>query len=98
MSLPYFQTDDRQFSLMQTGWKSALEPVIDNPIVNGILIKNVELINGVTAVNHLLGRKMQGWFITDMNAAATVYRSSPLNNLTLKLTSNAAVIVNLYCF
>lgn len=83
---------------MQNRWSSILTPVLNNPLVNGSFLKSIVLINGVTTLNHLLGRQMQGWFITDQNAAASIYRSAPLNGLTLTLTSNAAVTVNLYVF
>lgn len=82
----------------QTTWATQLDPVIQNQLVNGILISNINLINGVTVVNHKLGRKMQGWMIADINSAATVYRSQPLNDKTLTLTSNASAIANVWCF
>lgn len=86
------------WDLAQTRWSSILSPIVDNPMNNGLLLTGVKLISGVTVVNHLLGRQMQGWIITDINAAATIYRSAPFNNLTLTLTSNAAVTLNLEVF
>jgi hypothetical protein len=64
----------------------------------GVYLEGVNLINGVTQINSKLDRIMQGWMITDINGAATIYRSQPLNSKTLTLTSNAAVTVNLYVF
>ena len=64
----------------------------------GVYLEGVNLINGVTQIDSKLGRMMQGWMITDINGAATIYRSQPLNSKTLTLTSNAAVTVNLYVF
>ncbi len=81
--------------LMQTTWATQLNPIISNPLNSANHLTGIALINGVTTINHLLGRQMQGWFITDINAAATIYRSAPLNNLTLTLTSDAAVTVNI---
>lgn len=98
MSLPIYQSQVPELLLLQTQWTSQLNPLLANPLVNGILLKNVSLANGVTTVNHLLGRKMQGWFITDINGAASVYRSQPFNSLTLTLTSSAQVTVSLYVF
>jgi hypothetical protein len=79
-------------------WASTLNPIIANPLNGTTILKSIELTNGVTVVNHLLGRLMQGWFIVDINAAATIYRSQPMNNLTLTLTSSAAVTVNIGVF
>jgi hypothetical protein len=82
----------------QNTWASQLNPVIANQLVNGLLIKNVGLINGVTVVNHLLARQMQGWFIVDINAAVTTYRSQPMNDKTLTLTSSGVATCNLWVF
>lgn len=95
MSLPQFQTDDKDFSLMQNQWATQLNPMLSNPLNSVLILKNIALINGVTIVNHLLSRTQQGWFLTDINAAATIYRSQPFNSQTLTLTSDAACTVNI---
>lgn len=84
--------------LMQTKWSSQLNPVLANPINNVSILKNISLKNGTTIIPHLLQRNPQGWFLTDIQGAATIYRSAPFNNLTLTLTSNAAVTVNIGVF
>jgi hypothetical protein len=87
--------------MLQTKWASQLNPVLNNPLVAGLLLENIALINGTTIINHKLGRKLQGWLIVGINAAATVYDNQATNQnpqLTLSLTSNAAAIVSLWCF
>ena len=84
--------------LMQTKWASILNPLIKSPLNNVFILENVVLNNGVTTINHLLGRTQQGWFLTDINGAATIYRSQPFNSLTLTLTSNAAVTISIGVF
>lgn len=101
--LPIFQSvgespTSRDFAMMQTQWKSALDPVLSRPSNSGNILPNVALANGVTVVNHLLGRMLQGWAIVDINGAAAIYRSAPLNDKTLTLTSNAAVTVSIEVF
>lgn len=98
MALPLFQTSIKELSLLETQWKSQLDPVLANPMTDMSILKDVALINGTTVVNHLLGRKQQGWVITDINGAATIHRSQPFNDKTLTLVSNAAVIVSLGVF
>ena len=83
---------------MQTKWASILNPLIKSPLNNVFILENVVLNNGVTTINHLLGRTQQGWFLTDINGAATIYRSQPFNSLTLTLTSNAAVTISIGVF
>ncbi len=82
-------------------WASMIEPYINQPIVQGRLVENVSLINGTTVVNHLLGRKLVGWFIVGINGAATVYDNQASNQtpqLTLSLTSNASVVATIWVF
>lgn len=98
MNLPIFLDTSQPFILMQTKWAAILNPVLKNPATNPVILSNVSLINGVTVINHGLGAKLQGWKIVDIDGAATIHRSAPLNALTLTLTSNAAVTVSLECF
>lgn len=101
MSLPKFQTDNKDMGLMQTTWASKLDPVLANPLNNGLLLQSVQLKNGTNQVNHLLGRKLQGWFTTRVRATCSLYDTQDTNTtpqLTLSLVSNANVTVDLYVF
>ena len=86
------------WSLANPQWAASLNPILNNPTNTSMILKNQPLINGVTIINHGLGRLMQGWIITDINGAATIYRSAPFNNKTLTLTSNAIVTVSIEVF
>lgn len=97
MQLPKFITNNLPFQLMQDKWAGILNPLIANPITQGNIL-SAHLISGVTVINHLLSRQMKGWYIIDIDSAATIYRSKPLNDQTLTLTSNAAVNVSLAVF
>ena len=86
---------------LETQWKSQLDPVLSNQLLQGQLLANIALANGTTIVNHKLGRKLIGWFIVGIDGAATVYDNQASNQtpqITLSLTSNAAVNVNLWVF
>jgi len=98
MSLPIYQDPIRNLMLLQTNWASQLNPVITNSLVNGILLQNIALKTGANVINHLLSRQMRGWILTDIDAAATVYRSAPMNTQTLTLTASAPANVNLWVF
>lgn len=98
MKLPIFQSDDRILSMLQTKWASILNPVLGNPINSANLLAGVHLASGVTVVNHGLDRLPQGWFVVDINGAATIYRSAAFSPITLTLTSSAAVTVSLAVF
>ena len=80
---------------MQTKWASEINPVLANPLNGVTILKNISLINGTTIVNHLLQQVQQGWFLIDIQGAATIYRNAAFNNLTLSLHSNADVTVSI---
>lgn len=86
------------WSLANSLWAQALNPVLANPINNITILKNIPLISGVTVINHGLSRMQVGWFLTDINGAATIYRSASFNSTTLTLTSSAAVTVSIGVF
>jgi hypothetical protein len=86
------------WELAQDRWKTILQPLLDSPTLQGNNLTGIALINGSTTVNHLLGRVQQGWILTDVNGAATIYRSGSFNATSMVLVSNAAVTVNIYVF
>lgn len=101
MQLPLFQSSIREFSLLQTMWKSILDPIVSNLITQGIVLKNVQLQIGSNAINHGLGRALQGWVIVRKRGAAAIYDTQDQNQspqLTLLLTSDAVVNINIEVF
>lgn len=87
--------------MMQTKWASILNVLLSNPSLNSNILENVSLGSGTTVINHLLGRKLLGWRIIRINAAATIYDQQTSNqtpDLTLVLVSNAVAIVTLEVF
>ncbi len=84
--------------LMQDRWASQLNPLLSNQLTQGLLLKDQFLVNGMTVINHRLGRQMVGWFVTDISGAAAIYRSAPLDDKTLTLTSDAPVLASLWVF
>ncbi len=101
MTLPIFNTDDRNLSMMQTQWASQLNPVLRMALLDGALLKSQPLISGTTQVNHKLDRKPIGWIITRQRASAIIYDTQDSNlhpELTLSLVSSAAVTVDIWIF
>lgn len=102
MTLPQFQSSDRNFQMMQNAWASQLDPILRNPATQSLLLKNVTLLTGTTnTINHLLGRVLQGWKIIRQRAAASIYDTQDLNaspQLTLTLITSANVVVDLEVF
>jgi len=101
MALPIFSSEMREMTQMQTQWAQSINPVLDLPINNGTILTSITLAVGSNTVNHLLGRKLRGWFIVRQRSAATVYDTQDSNTtpkLTLLLTSSAIVVVDIFVF
>lgn len=84
--------------LAQTKWKSILDPLLARPLNDSNTLTGIVLASGVNVINHKLGRKPQGWVITDTTTAITIFRSQPFNDLTLTLTASGAGVINLMVF
>ncbi len=86
---------------LQTTWSAVLNPVLKNPLVDGVLLKNITLVVGSNQINHKLGRNLQGWLIVRLRGAAVVYDTQDSNQMpskTLLLTSDTGVNVDLWVF
>ena len=84
--------------MQTTRWKSLIDPILKNPLNSVSILEDVSLKVGDNVINHRLGRKLRGWVLLDVNAATTIYRSAPLNDLTLTLNSSAVAIISLGVF
>lgn len=101
MSLPIFKSDSQEMTLMQTQWAQQLNGLLSNPLSNGMLLKEISLSTGNNAVNHKLGRKLQGWVLTRQRALAQIYDAQDTNSmpqLTLSLISDVPTVVDIYVF
>lgn len=98
MNLPIFRDENQTLQLMQSKWSSLLNVLLNKPLSNAGILKDVSLVTGSNTVNHLLGRKMQGWMISDLDTAAQIYRTEPLNDKTVTLNSSANCVVTLVVY
>lgn len=100
MQLPMIQTSLKELQLLESQWKSILDPILGNPILSGRLITDIALVSGNNTVSHKLGRALQGYIVTDMTGAfVNIYRvESPNPTLTLVLNSSGAATIGLMVF
>ena len=96
---------EQQLDDVQTNIANTLSPVLKSLIIDGVLVKDIVLANGVNRVNHTLGRVPEGWLIVDHNTAATVFKTVPTSaantitdSSTISLTSSGAVTVSIWFF
>lgn len=89
------------WELAQTQWAQQIDPVIANPLLNGSILKNVQLSAGINVINHKLGRNLQGWYFTRVRAPVSVYDNQDTNQspqLTLVLIASTPSVVDLAVF
>lgn len=101
MNLPLITTKNQDLSLLQSKWKSILDPIAASPSANVSILKNVSLNTGLNTINHLLGRKLQGWRLVRLRASSTIFDqqdSNTMPELTLVLNASAPVVVDLEVF
>lgn len=101
MNLPLIHTVDQDLSLIQTKWKSVLDPALSEPILDGRLISNISLVSGDNTINHGLGSKLRGYIVVMNSAAVTFYDKQSTNqmpSLTLVLNASGATTVSLWVF
>ena len=93
---------DRNLNLVQDNIETFSIPLVKNPLLDGQLIEDQELVTGQdNIINHKLGRVLRGWLIVRQNAAADIYDTqadNSLPNLTLWLRSSADCTISLYVF
>ncbi len=97
-SVPSVQMADNVTNRMQDNIVAPLNKLLQNPIVQGRTLSGVTLASGSNVIPHGLGRTLQGWIVTDVNALISVYRSAALNAQNLTLTSSGTGTVSLYVF
>lgn len=99
--LPIFITNDKNSVMMQNQWSSQLNPLLDNAIVQGIFLNNIQLSSGNNSIDHKLGHILRGWIITRKRGPAEIYDTQATNSipsLRLNLNASADVNVDLYVF
>lgn len=85
--------------LMQTRWATLLNPLLINPIMQGLAINNV-ILNATTpkTIQTTLERMQQGWFLIDNMANAVVWRTQPFNSQNLTIEASADTTVSIWVF
>lgn len=100
MSLPIFNTNVTELSMMQTKWASQLNPLLSNVLNKAYIIKNIKLQTGDNTINHLQDKALNGYIITRMQGSfAQIYEvPSDMPKKTLILNASAPTTVDLMVF
>lgn len=101
MPLKTVQTKDRILNQIQGNTRDAIQKILANPVLNGVLLTEVSLSVGTNSINHGLGRVLEGWIVVRQRDQADIWDSQDDNTTpqyTLDLDSDTATIVDLYLF
>lgn len=63
----------------QSNVNTALKQIANSAIIDGVLIKGINVGTADTIVNHKLGREPLGWIVVKKNEAGEIYESSTVN-------------------
>ena len=85
---------NRDVTQTQSNVNSSVKQIANSPIIDGVLIKNIDVGTTDTVINHKLGREPLGWIIVRKNEAGEIYESTTVNNnrdkfLLLKASTGA---------
>tara|TARA_R100000664_G_scaffold25460_1_gene35450 strand:- start:2505 stop:2828 length:324 start_codon:yes stop_codon:yes gene_type:complete len=75
------QIDPQNSNITQTqsNVNTALKQIANSAIIDGVLIKNIDVGTADTIVNHKLGREPLGWIVVRKNETGEIYESSTVN-------------------
>lgn len=100
--LALVQTQDRNVNQLQQNIKQTLQPILNNPLVDGLVKTAVQLQTGNNTIPHGLGRTLQGWIPVRYHGAwAQIYDLQDTNqdaSTTLILNASAPAEIDLYLF
>lgn len=101
VTVPYQQTESRQFNQFQQSLKTALQPITSNPQSLSVTLKQVSLVAGSNTIPHTLNRNLQGWYIVRIRSSATIYDTqdtNPAPSQTLILVASANAVVDIVVY
>lgn len=91
-----------ELARVQDNVATTLNAITAKPVLDGVLLKSVALINGVTnVVDHSLGRSPLGWIVVRKRATADIWDVQDANlnpSRNLNLVCSADVIIDLWVF
>lgn len=93
---------DKDLSKLQNNIDIVIKPILNCPIIDGVLVENVSLsTSSANEVFHKLGRKPIGFIIVKQSADSRIWdsqSSNPTPDRTFLLSCSNAVTVNIWFF
>lgn len=94
-----FRSGDRALDEAQANVDAALRPVLESPLLGGLLVGPLTFASGSTQlVAHGLGRAPRGWLLVSPRGHAALSESDSPSGRHLALTSDADLTCSLWVF
>jgi hypothetical protein len=82
---------------LQSNIEDAIGKIIRNPILDGIIFDDLQLVSGSNAIAHKLARVPRGFIVIGQSNASTIYTASK-NEKFLNVVTSGAVTVSILVF
>lgn len=90
-------TNNWELDQVQTNVEQVLTPIATIPQNDGAAIRQVKLLTGINRIAQPLTRKPLGWYVTDKDTTADIYRSA-WDSRTVTLVTDNDVTVDIWIF
>jgi len=92
---------NEEVTRLQSHIKTTLNPLLELPISDGVLIKNLSIATSDTIVEHKLAREYEGFIITRLKSNSVIYESDTANTfkdrkIILKASATATADIYFY--
>ena len=92
---------EQEVTRLQSHLKTVLNPLLELPISDGVLSKDLTVNTTDTLIEHKLGRKPEGFLITRLKSNSVIYESATANDEAARLIiliASAAATADIYFF
>lgn len=100
--LKKLDTNSSELNKFQDNVENSLQGLLNAPILNGTLIKDIPLVNGrVNEITHELGREPQGWYVVRKRADSRIWDTQEYNpnpSRYLSLACSHDVTIDIWIF
>jgi hypothetical protein len=94
-------SESEDLNKVQQNVTNALEPLINSPLNNCVILENVAVGTSATEIMHKLGRTLRGWTVIRQRADSRIWDVQDTNQrpkTTLLLQASTSVVVDLLVF
>jgi hypothetical protein len=92
---------NEEVTRLQTHIKTTINPLLELPISDGVLLKDLSIATSDTLIDHRLGRQYEGFIVTRLKTNSVVFESPTTNSeqdRIIILKASATATADIYFF